>query len=162
LLFTVAFTSTVPTACAGDTRVHSVVEVQLTDLLTVVPNLTFVAVLPRAKPVPVMVTLVPPALDPVFGLTLVTVGTNRKRSFDETALVPPEVVVTVTSTLPSVSAGETAVIEVADLTVKLAALVEPKLTAVVPVRFFPVMVTAVPPTTEPFVGETFPTTGGGT
>jgi hypothetical protein len=77
-LFTVAFTSTVPTACAGETTVHFVVELQLTDLAFVVPNLKIVAVLPRANPVPLTVTLVPPALDPVLGLRRVTVGVNLK------------------------------------------------------------------------------------
>jgi len=57
---------------------HSVVEVQLTEVPFVVPNLKTVAVLPGAKPAPVIVTLVPPAVDPVFGLRPVTVGTNLK------------------------------------------------------------------------------------
>jgi hypothetical protein len=38
----------------------------LTDLLAVVPNSTFVAVLPTANPVPVMVALVPPAFEPLL------------------------------------------------------------------------------------------------
>jgi hypothetical protein len=50
----------------------------------------------------------------------------------------------VTSTVP-VPAGETAVIDVADVTVKLFALVAPNLTAVVPVKPLPVIVTDVPP-----------------
>jgi hypothetical protein len=37
-LFVVAFTSTVPTACAGEMTVHVVVEVQLTDVPFVAPN----------------------------------------------------------------------------------------------------------------------------
>jgi len=77
-LFTVAFKSTVPTSCAGDRTVHFVVEVQLTDVDFVDPNLKTVAVLPRAKPVPLIVTLVPPALEPIVGLRPVTVGTNLK------------------------------------------------------------------------------------
>jgi hypothetical protein len=63
ILLTVDLTSTIPTACAGATTVHSVLELQLTDLLAVVPNSTFVAVLPTANPVPVMVALVPPAFE---------------------------------------------------------------------------------------------------
>jgi len=69
-------------------------------------------------------------------------------------------VVTVTSTVP-VPAGETAVIEVAELTVKLVALAEPNLTAVAPLKFVPVMLTEVPPVTEPSLGLTFVTTGEG-
>jgi hypothetical protein len=63
------------------------------------------------------------------------------------ALVPLGVV-TVTSTVP-VPAGETAVIEVSEMTLKLVALVEPNLTALAPVRLVPVMVTEVPPAAGP-------------
>jgi hypothetical protein len=68
-------------------------------------------------------------------------------------LVTPAVV-TVISTAPAEPAGETAVICVAELTVKLVVLVEPNFTAVAPVKFVPVIVTVVPPTIEPDVGET--------
>ena len=61
-------------------------------------------------------------------------------SAEPVALVPPGVV-TVMSTVPAVSAGAVAVMLVALLTVKLAAAVEPKLTAVAPVRLEPVIVT---------------------
>src|SRR5262249_33659976 len=60
---------------------------------------------------------------------------------------------TVTSTVP-VPAGETAVIEVSEFTVKLAALVEPNLTAVAPVKSLPVIVTDVPPDSDPELGST--------
>jgi hypothetical protein len=50
------------------------------------------------------VTLVPPATDPLLGLTLVMVGAYLKRSLEEIALVPHEVV-TATSTAPAVRAG---------------------------------------------------------
>ena len=56
-------------------------------------------------------------------------------------------------------AGEVAVIEVAELTVKLVALVVPNFTAVAPVRFVPVIVTAVPPGAGPDVGEIDVTAG---
>nr|WP_280295041.1 hypothetical protein [Nocardia abscessus] len=65
-------------------------------------------------------------------------------------LVPPGVV-TVTCTVP-VPAGATAVIWVAELTVNELAGVAPKLTAVAPVRFVPVMTTVVPPVTGPAFG----------
>jgi hypothetical protein len=64
--------------------VHSVVDVQLIGVPAVAPNLKIVAVVPRKKPVPVTVTVVPPAVDPLFGLTPVTVGANLNLSFDET------------------------------------------------------------------------------
>ena len=65
---------------------------------------------------------------------------------------------TVTSTVP-VLAGEVAVIEVAELTVTLAALVAPNFTAVVPVKLVPVIVTEVPPAAGPDAGEIDVTVG---
>ncbi len=61
-------------------------------------------------------------------------------------------VVTFTNTDPAAWAGETAVIDVSLLTIKLAAGVPPKETAVVPVKPEPVMVTDVPPAAGPLVG----------
>ena len=72
----------------------------------------------------------------------------------------PPVVVTRTSTVP-VPAGDVAVIWVAELTVKPVAGVAPKLTAVAPVKFVPVIVTVVPPATGPDVGEIDVTVGDG-
>jgi hypothetical protein len=66
------------------------------------------------------------------------------------ALVPPGVVA-VRSTRP-LPAGATAVMLVALFTVKLLAAVAPKLTAVVPLRLVPVMVTLVPPAPGPELG----------
>ena len=70
----------------------------------------------------------------------------------------PPAVVTVTSTVP-VPAGDVAVIEVAELTVKLVALVAPNFTAVAPVNPVPVIVTDVPPVVGPAVGEIDVTVG---
>ena len=64
----------------------------------------------------------------------------------------PPAVVTVTSTVPTVPAGEVATICVALLEVILA-LVEPNLTDVAEERFVPVMVTVVPPEVGPLEGE---------
>jgi len=71
----------------------------------------------------------------------------------------PNPVVTLTSTVP-VPAGEVAVIDVAELTVKPVAGVAPKLTAVAPVKPVPVMVTEVPPAVGPVVGVVEVTVGG--
>ena len=57
--------------------------------------------------------------------------------------------------------GETAVIWVGPSTVNPAAVL-PKLTAVAPVRFVPVMVTNVPPTSGPLVGLIAVTVGAAT
>ena len=74
------------------------------------------------------------------------------------ALVPPAVV-TVTSTVPT-PAGEVAVIWVASLlTVKEAAALLPKLTAVAPEKLVPAMVTLVPPDVGPVFGLTLVTVG---
>jgi len=67
----------------------------------------------------------------------------------------------VTSTVP-VPAGDVAVIDVAELTTKLAALVAPNFTAVAPVRLVPVIVTEVPPAVGPEVGAIDVTVGSAT
>ena len=64
----------------------------------------------------------------------------------------PPIVVTVTSTVPE-PAGAVAVIELSELTVKPVAGVPPNLTAAVPVKPAPLMVTDVPPAAGPDVGE---------
>ena len=74
----------------------------------------------------------------------------------------PAVVVTVTSTVPAASAGETAVIDPSLFTTKLAAAVPPKLTADAAVKPLPPMVTLVPPAVGPDVGLTLVTTGAAT
>ena len=66
------------------------------EVADVAPNLTAVAPL---KPVPVIVTLVPPAAGPEDGLTLVTEGMNLNVVEGLVALVPAGVV-TVTFTEP--------------------------------------------------------------
>ena len=75
----------------------------------------------------------------------------------DVADVPPAVV-TLISTVPA-PAGDVAVIEVAELTVKLVAAVAPNVTAVAPVKFVPVSVTVVPPVAGPEVGEIDVTVG---
>ena len=74
--------------------------------------------------------------------------------------VPPPVV-TVTSTVPAEPDGLTAETEVSEWTVTPLAGVLPKSTAVVPVRWVPVMVTFVPPAAEPEAGLTALTVGTG-
>lgn len=67
----VTVTVTAPALPAG---VVAVIEVLLTTTTFVAAAEPNVTVAPAAKFVPVMVTAVPPAVDPLFGLTLVTVG----------------------------------------------------------------------------------------
>ena len=65
--------------------------------------------------------------------------------------VPPAEVA-VTSTVPAVPGGDTAVIDVEELMVMLAAVVDPNLIAVEALKLVPVMVTVVPPLPGPLVG----------
>jgi hypothetical protein len=143
--------------CWGEVAVIEVSEFTVTLVAALVENETAVA---PVKPVPPIVTEVPPDVGPKFGLTDVTVGGARNVNWSalEVAEVPFGVV-TVMSTVPGASAGDVAEIDVAELTVKPAAAVPPKLTALAPVRFVPVMVTAVPPAAGPLPGLTEVTVG---
>ena len=67
----VTVTSTLPAAPAGATAVIEVAELTVNNVAAVAPNLTAVAPL---KLVPVMVTRVPPAVEPLAGLRPVTVA----------------------------------------------------------------------------------------
>ena len=89
------------------------------------PEVTAVA---PVKLVPVMLTLVPPAVGPAVGLMEVTDGTEVGELICRRGRRGSTGVVTVTSTVP-VPAGEVAVMEVAESAVIVAAL-EPKSTAV--------------------------------
>jgi len=67
----VTVTVTAPALPAGVVAVIVVLFTTTTFVADAVPNVT---VAPVAKFVPVIVTAVPPAVDPLFGLTPVTVG----------------------------------------------------------------------------------------
>ena len=62
---------TLPAAPPGEVAVQDVVEEQLTAVPELRPNFP---VVPSTKPVPVMVTIVPPAKGPAEGLTELIVG----------------------------------------------------------------------------------------
>src|SRR5450631_1419632 len=97
-----------------------------------------------------MTTLVPPLAGPDVGARPVTVGAGKNVKVPADVPVPLGVV-TLTVTAPT-PAAVTAVIWVAELTVKLAAAVAPNFTAVAPVKPVPVMTTLVPPASGPDVG----------
>lgn len=61
-----------PAAPGGETTVSFVLETTVTVAAATVPNRTVAPV----RPVPVTVTVVPPEVGPVFGVTAVTVGTE--------------------------------------------------------------------------------------
>jgi hypothetical protein len=67
----VTITVTAPALPAGVVAVIVVLFTTTTFVADALPNFT---VAPAAKFVPVTVTAVPPEVDPLFGLTLVTVG----------------------------------------------------------------------------------------
>jgi hypothetical protein len=67
----VTVTVTAPALPAG---VVAVMDVPLTTTTLVAAAAPNVTVAPETKFVPVIVTAVPPAVDPLFGLTLLTVG----------------------------------------------------------------------------------------
>jgi hypothetical protein len=120
--------STVAAEWAGAVAVICVAELTVKLVAAVPPKLTAVA---PVKLVPVIVTDPPPAVVPLDGLTPVTVGGATKRYWSaEDVSEVPAAFTTVTSTVPAECAGAVAVIEVAELIVKLLAAVVPKLTAV--------------------------------
>jgi hypothetical protein len=85
------------------------------------PNITYVAVV---KPVPVRVTLLPPAMPPPVGDKLVRVGALTYRN--TAPLLVAEAVLTVTALAPATPAGEVAVTVLSELTAKVVAGVDLK------------------------------------
>ena len=125
----------VPVAAPGMTIPTRLVPVLEMTMAAVPPMVKAVGV-PRL--VPVMVTNVPTG--PLAGLKEVITGAGIKVNPASTP-VPPGVV---TLTFPEVPAATTAVMLVAETTLKEVAAVPPKLTAVAPVKSVPVKVTVAP------------------
>jgi len=124
-----------------------------------VPNVT---VAPDAKFVPLIVTAVPPAVVPLFGETLLTVGiTTYVNPFVREPLCAPGFV-TVTVAAPALPAGVVAVICVLLATTTFVAAAVPNVTLAPEAKFVPMIVTAVPPVVEPLFGDTLLTVGGTT
>ncbi|GAA1332774.1 hypothetical protein GCM10009610_73130 [Pseudonocardia xinjiangensis] len=69
----VTVTSALPAACAGAVAVTWVAEITVNDVAGMPPKVT---ALDPVNPVPVIVTTVPPTVDPTAGLRLVSVGTT--------------------------------------------------------------------------------------
>src|SRR5579872_6328210 len=154
----VTVTVTAPAAPAGVVAVMDVLFTTTTLVAAADPNVT---VAPDAKFVPAMVTPVPPAAGPLFGLTLVTVGCpTYVNPFARLPLCPPTVTVTVTA--PALPAGVVAVIDVLLTTTTLLAAAEPNVTVAPDAKFVPVIVTTVPPAATPLFGLTLLTVGGTT
>jgi hypothetical protein len=113
------------------------------------------AVVP-VNPLPVRVTLVPPRVLPETAESPVMSGVAKyvNWSAERVALVPRELTTAMSTVAPAVvPLGEAAEIDVLLFTIKDSAGVEPKSTAVVPLKPMPVMVTLVPPKMLPTVGD---------
>ena len=153
-------TSTVPELPAGEVAVIEPSSLTVNDSAAVEPKSTALA---PVKPVPVIVNEVPPDTCPTVGSILVTVGAGSYVNWSALVVAdcPPSVVVTVTSTVPRVPAGEVAVIELSELNVNDVAAFDPKSTAVTPVKPVPLIETEVPPAIGPAVGLMLVTVGGG-
>ncbi len=148
----VTITSTAPEACAGVVAEMLVAFTTVTELAAAPPKLTVAG---ATKPVPVIVTAVPPAVEPLFGFTLVTVGAElTKVKQPEHVPVWVSAFVTTTSTAPAACAGVVALICVALTTVTPLAEDPPNVTVAGPTKPVPVIVTDVPPAVEPLVGAT--------
>jgi hypothetical protein len=153
---TVTITVTAPALPAG---VVPVICVPLTTTTLVAAALPKVTVAPVTKFIPVMLTAVPPAVDPLLGETPVTVGgTTYVNPFVRLPLRP--LAVTVTVTAPAPPAGVVAVIVVAFTTTTFVAADAPNVTVAPAAKFVPVIVTAVPPVARPLFGATLLTVGG--
>jgi len=157
--FTVTVTVAAPAVCAGVVAVICVALATTTFVAALLPNVT---VAPDAKFVPVIVTDVPPAVGPLFGEMLLTVGTTTYvYPFAKLPTSAPGFV-TVTVTAPAVPAGVVVVICVALTTTTFVAALLPNVTVAPVTKFVPVMVTAVPPNVVPVLGDTLVTVGGAT
>ena len=153
--FTVTVTVTAPALLAGVVAVIVVPFTATTFVAAAAPNVT---VAPAAKFVPVIVTDVPPATDPLFGLTLLTVGaTTYVYPFARLPFTP--LTVTVTVTAPNAPAGVVAVIVVLFTTATFVAAALPNFTVAPETKFVPAIVTDVPPAVDPVFGETLVTVG---
>ena len=122
-----------------------------------VPNLTVVA---AVKPVPVIVTVVPPVTGPLAGAINVTAGAAVAVNWSATltGLVIPAAV-TVKSTVPAANAGDVAVINESSTTLNDNARTAPNSTPVAPVNPDPLIDTTVPPAVGPPAGDTAETVG---
>ena len=157
----VTVTSTVPADSAGEVMEIEVGEFTTRPVPALVPKSTVVA---PVKPVPVSITGVPPPVEPLLGLTPVTVGAGGVTKVNWSAalvVLVPAGVVTVMSTVPNDPAGEVALSCPGETSETLDAGELPKSTSnVLPAtKPVPVTVTTVPPVDGPEDGLTEVTVG---
>jgi hypothetical protein len=137
-------------------------EVLLTTTTFVAAAPPMLTVAPDKKPVPVIVTAVPPFVVPELGKMPVTVGAGLGDVYVYPLVrVPlcPSVFVTTTFTVPTVWAGVLAAMDVLLTTETFVAGVPPMLTVAPVKKPVPVIVTEVPPLVVPELGEIAVTVG---
>jgi hypothetical protein len=135
-LVTVTFTA--PAEPAG---VVAIIWVELATVIAVAAALPKVTVSPAAKPVPLIVTAVPPDVGPLAGEMLLRVGGLTKVKAPLRLALRPLELVTVTLTAPAEPAGVVAVIWVELFTATEVAAFPPKVIFAPDWKPFPVMVT---------------------
>lgn len=137
------------------------IDVALTNTTLVAADPPMVTVAPEMKPVPVIVTGVPPKVEPDDGETAVTVGGVTAYVYIPEP-VPDSVLgfVTIISLAPTTPAGVTALNDVALTHTTLVAADPPTVTVAPDTNPVPVIVTTVPPAVEPLTGDTEVTVGG--
>jgi hypothetical protein len=109
-------TFAVPAVPIGAVAVIEVDELNVTPVALVPPIRT---VAPETKPVPVIVTVVPPSVDPLVGVIEINVGVDVKTYVNALLLlvtVPESSLVIVTLVPPTLPAGVVAEIDVAEFT----------------------------------------------
>lgn len=155
----VTSTLATPGLPAGMVQLRLVLLIAVTSVAGTPPNVTL---LTAVRFVPVIVTVLPPTVTPLYGAMAVTVGgVSAKLKSALGALVPPGVV-TCTLAVPPLPLGVVHVMLVLFTTVTPVAAAPPMLTPVAPEKLLPVIVTLVPPFAVPLVGEMLLTMGATT
>jgi hypothetical protein len=144
-----------PAVPAGAVQVSWVFEVTASALQGCPPMVTAVA---PVNPVPMTVTVLPPAGGTAPGNAPEIVGPDRKVKSPVPVPVPPAVVTT-TLAVPKEPAAVTHVADVGELTTNPVHVRAPIFTSLAPVKLVPVMATEVPPVAGPDVGATDVTVG---
>ena len=145
-----------PAAFAGVVAWIGVALTTVTFVAGAVPNNTSA---PARKFVPVIVTVVPPAVGPLLGIILVTVGVSilyRKFTLDK---LDWPLTWTITPALPARWPGVTATICEELVTGHGCCVVPPNVTVAPDAKLAPLIVTVVPPEVGPEDGEMLLTTG---
>ena len=149
-----------PAMCGG---VNAVIEVELTTLAPLSTKPSSSTIAPFTKPLPVMVSEVPPAMGPSAGVIVPMVGAGFGVYVKPLAMLPAcaSGFVTVIGTVPATPGGAIAVIEALLATTTFVARALPTVTVAPTRKLLPVSVIAVPPFAGPLGGATVESVGAG-